>query len=707
MAKGYTTAQPQYVQDFIYQPPWELMQMSLAQNQAGYDSALTQTQALEGLLNIAHRNSESDTNAAKEIKQYYETKINDLSSQINQDPSNWRKSAGALRNLTREIQTDRSTGNIAKLEGTYSAYQKYIKDAEELRKKKPEAFDNTAYQYGLNYLDKQWGGDSINNGVWKGEELISRPELLNAKNVMEIATKIPAYKNASIVEAPNGGYIITQGGKSETVPREVLLNAVGSAMMSDPTLQPYLEQQQRFGIPGANYFEEVNGQRKLIDPYTITYYDPQGRAYTSEEMQALPAEEKSKLHTSIDYAENPLGNILRFGTSFAYNNTEKEFKVKEDTKRTHDLNRQAQMDRLVAGKNMDMAKLVKEYELKGELNKEKIKLELTQLALEGDTDAQNKLNTIFAKESFGFIPVTPTTYNRNLELVKAGDPDAVNKEQLSRDFARKQLNYKPGSEESMFLQTMDRDIRNGIPREAAVKQFLENKFKKDYAHLNMGSYQGTMESIWGTAFTQQQDKFSKILEKYEEAKAGYFDKNASSKGQTELQPVNLVTGSSLTQTINSNPDSYYTTDAKGNVVDGENLKKILSVTHAFGANPKEKVGLNVIFEDNTQGYVFPKSSRAGNIQTTTVKNMILDDGLVEKQAGLYKELADERILDLQTQIESTYADDNGIKKVLYKIPGGPDIPIHKIGNVYYVVNPNDPTKRTPYNNIKDIIDLIY
>lgn len=714
MAQGYRTAQPSFVDDFVYQPPWELMQLSLAQNQSGYDNALTQTQAIDGLLNIAHRNSQADSTAANEIKQYYESRVNDITNTIQANPKDWRKSQRQLRDLTKEIQSDRTSGNIAKLEGTYGAYQTYLKNAEEQRKKNPKEFDNATYQYGLNSFDKKWGGDSINNGIWQGEELFQRPDLLNAKNLMELAVKVPAYKNANIVEAPNGGYIISQGGKSETLSKDKLLQAIVPAVLSDPSLQPYLDQQQRFGIPGAEYFQDVNGQRKLIDPYTVTYRDATGKSYTQEEAVGLSPAEQSTLQKDYNFANNPLGNILKYGTSFEYNNSEKEFKIKEDSKTTHDLDRTARKDNLVTAKNMDMAKMVKEYELKGNAAKEKIKYDLWQLALEGDDTAQVKLDTMFAKESFGFIPVNPVTYNTNLELSRAGDREALNKEQLARDYARKDLGYKQGTEEHNFLQFIDGKLQQGVSREAAIKEFLDTQNKNVTSAMNASApyssgYEQSTNRYNNLEPVRERltDKYSKILEKYEEKKSAYFDKNSSAKGQTELQPVEAVTGTAIQRTINTNPNSFYTTNSDGDILSGSELKKVQSVTHAFGANAKEKLGTKVVFEDGTEGYVFPKSSRAGNIQTTTLKNLILDNGLVEKKAGLYKELSNERLLDLQTQFESAYPDDTGTKKLIYNVGEGVQIPIHKTGNVFYIVNPDNPSQRTPYNNLKDIIDLIY
>ena len=47
MAIFFQTAPTQFVEDFIYQPPWQLIQQATAKKQQEYDNMLTQTKLFD------------------------------------------------------------------------------------------------------------------------------------------------------------------------------------------------------------------------------------------------------------------------------------------------------------------------------------------------------------------------------------------------------------------------------------------------------------------------------------------------------------------------------------------------------------------------------------------------------------------------------------------------------------------------------------
>lgn len=307
MGRFYQTSNPQFL-DFVYEPPYDLMKSVLAHNQTGYDTTVGATQLLNGLLDIKHRNTPEENENVTNIKNYYETRIDDISSRLQQNPSDYKKYLPEITNLKRQIDADRKEGDISKIEGTYNSYTAYQKELDELKKKDPKSFDAVSQQAGLNYFDKNWGGNSLKSGVWSSEEVINRPELMDAKNLVEIAKKVPAYKGSTITQTPTGGYIVTRGNTQEAVTKQQLMETVSSAIMSDPTMLSWMKQQQKFGIPGANYFNEDGSLN--IGPE----------------------------------ATNPLASMLRLGSSFEYSNTSSDYKIGEDTKRAHDLDRQSKFD---------------------------------------------------------------------------------------------------------------------------------------------------------------------------------------------------------------------------------------------------------------------------------------------------------------------------------------------------------------------------
>ena len=76
MGRFFQTAPTQFVEDYIYQPPWELMDKVAAIKQAEYDSVAQKTDLLNNaLLQIKHLNGETDVANVKEIQRYYDRSI--------------------------------------------------------------------------------------------------------------------------------------------------------------------------------------------------------------------------------------------------------------------------------------------------------------------------------------------------------------------------------------------------------------------------------------------------------------------------------------------------------------------------------------------------------------------------------------------------------------------------------------------------------
>jgi len=398
MARGYRTSQPQFVNDMIYQPPYELIQQAMAMQQQGYDTALTQTDALNGMLNILHRNSEADTAAANEIKNYYGSQIDEITGTIQRDPANWRKNLNRIRNLQREIQQDRTSGRIAKLEGTYNAYSNWQKQMQELKEKNPAQYNAAVVNAASRTFDKNWGGDSINNGVWKAEDIINQPDIFNAKDTLELIKQVPAFKDANSFRKSENGYIITMGDKTENVSEERLLQLINGAAFSNPNMMSYLNQQQRFGL--AQYFDETGN---LIAPYRSGLVNSVGDEVTQEEYNKMTSAEKASVRKSTLYTNNPLGKVFSLASPMSYaSRTEADLKVQEDVIYSKALDRQHDTNMARLNHQLDIARDNNNYT--NEINK---------LMLTGEITPQQAQSDILTSENL--IPFTPE------ELQEDGD----------------------------------------------------------------------------------------------------------------------------------------------------------------------------------------------------------------------------------------------------------------------------------------------
>jgi len=315
MGRFYRTSKPQFIDNIIYQPPWELMNAALASKQKKYDDTLGAIELFKGQLDIKHRNSEADTMAAQEIASYYEDQAQELANQLYQSPDKVRDIQLKIGKLSRELSNDRKYGNISQIEGTYNQYQGYLSNLDEMRKKDPKSYDSTTANAGLKYFDKQWGGNTLANGIWSSEELIRRPDILDANNVVDLLKKMPAHQNATSARKTEGGYIVIEEGTEKFVSNDDLLQALNAAVGSDPTLSSYMQQQQKFGIAGANYYDS---EGKAISPYQLRYFDKDGKEYTNDEVGAMTSDQREGLRQYIDPANNPLGALYGFIEPLSY-----------------------------------------------------------------------------------------------------------------------------------------------------------------------------------------------------------------------------------------------------------------------------------------------------------------------------------------------------------------------------------------------------
>lgn len=248
MASNFQTANPQYL-DFMYKPPWELIDKVMATKQQQYDTAMASESVLNDMLNFNYITSEANKESAGYIKDRWESEINEIMSLIEQDPINVGSYMSRIDAISKEIYKDRQSGTMAKMEASYAARQKWLEDNKDK--------DPLTIQKGLAYFDRQWqevGGDDINSQGWAGNTIldkIDRREIIASLKDLEANIKATAGVSAS------GGYIIENNGKIEEVSADRLYNYMLAQIMNPQDLAS-LAQEQQFEM--AQYFDTETGQ---------------------------------------------------------------------------------------------------------------------------------------------------------------------------------------------------------------------------------------------------------------------------------------------------------------------------------------------------------------------------------------------------------------------------------------------------------------
>ena len=275
MARFFQTAPTQFVEDFIYQPPWQLIQAIGARKQQEYNNALTEANLLRDLP-IQYINTEANKQTADNIKQSINKEVDDITSLIKSDGLNVNSYRPRIEKLTRDLKNSTTSGDIFKLTSDYNNLQNNIKQNEERMKKDPARYTAGMNSFMKKFLDA--GGDSLKTG-YKGQ-LIT--EDLDWDKIIDSTEKLKPSIVKRETSTPNGkGYIVDVEGE-EKVLSDKELKAFMISKVLNPTSIASLRQSQDFGL----------GQYFIGDTNNLDYDAPGFRAFDLSSA-ALQYKEKS------------------------------------------------------------------------------------------------------------------------------------------------------------------------------------------------------------------------------------------------------------------------------------------------------------------------------------------------------------------------------------------------------------------------------
>lgn len=243
MGRFFQTAPTQFVEDYIYQPPWELMDKVAAIKQAEYDSVAQKTDLLNNaLLQIKHLNGETDVANVKEIQRYYNDQINQITEHARNNPQDAAALQRNIDKLQKEMLQDFTAGNISKIQGSYNAYEQFKKDNEQLKKDNPSRYAAGEKYYLGQYAEA--GGDSLNR-QFKGE-LITKD--IDYEAIRKSLSELKANKIKSTKQTPSGGlYMVETENGLEEMSKERMNGWMLSQILTPENLAS-LSQSERYGL---------------------------------------------------------------------------------------------------------------------------------------------------------------------------------------------------------------------------------------------------------------------------------------------------------------------------------------------------------------------------------------------------------------------------------------------------------------------------
>ena len=220
MGKSYQTAIPQFVQDKMFQLPVDLMFKAIQQTDKNIDDSLEKVDAFNGMLDI--ENLTVDNPEVNKRLSQYKDRINELSTNINKNPLDYKRYRTDIASLSKEIDNDLQRGLLGRAEEMKTKYDEEIERVNKLEsvgnERKmliKEAIKNKYQQAGaLSYQDQNTYNDISNMFIDPLEEFDEEKFINTIGMNFEGDTSSSAWSNPD-----NQGYI-RDGSRTVTIRSE-------------------------------------------------------------------------------------------------------------------------------------------------------------------------------------------------------------------------------------------------------------------------------------------------------------------------------------------------------------------------------------------------------------------------------------------------------------------------------------------------------
>jgi hypothetical protein len=169
MGKYYQTADRNFRDDFLYQPPMELIQAALAKKDAEIQNQLDTLEIL-GQLPVNYW-KEADEENVKNIQERYARYADEVSKMYQRDPLN-PENKTALNMIKKELQKDYQTGELSKIAENLFAYNKFQQEYNTLDDTAKSVYANMVQNY-LNEVNSGEGGSTgALNQIFKPSQMM-------------------------------------------------------------------------------------------------------------------------------------------------------------------------------------------------------------------------------------------------------------------------------------------------------------------------------------------------------------------------------------------------------------------------------------------------------------------------------------------------------------------------------------------------------
>ena len=442
MGRFFQTASTQFIDNYIYQPPWELMQQAASQKQKIYDAAIASTKLFDNIP-IEHLQGEDDVYNVQEKQRYYAENAANIAKAIQNDPSKAQQYLNNIDSLQKELQKDFTTGDISKIQGSAQAYKKWQEDNKKLKEDDASRYTAAERAYLGEYLNA--GGNSLSQG-FRGEQVTKG---IDYEAIRKSLGELKANKIKSTRQTPGGGlYMVETENGLEEMSEERMNGWMLSQILSPENLAS-LSQSEKFGLG--------------------TYRNNEGK---------------------IDYDNGSLFAPLRgFARAGHYSQQENSFKVSANTAAIAQMNEAGQNNRFWAEMNykknkdaQDRIDAKEKAEGDRKSNKElSQQISIAEAMAEGDYKKANELSKLFGQDRGETGTATSNVGSKYTNLADAASKaksDPMAKKQVERILptALKQsgINFSDPKQKALAKEVTDKVILGTLKLDD-VPDYIENK----------------------------------------------------------------------------------------------------------------------------------------------------------------------------------------------------------------------------------------
>lgn len=252
MGRFFQQAMPEFIDDNMFNLPAELMQNVLLNKEKAVDDTLAANAAL--LDKLQAQGLKVDEPRLKEIISGYESRVDEISNKILQDPMNYNNYSESIRQLGRDVNKDWSIGEVAGIQSNRKAYFDWVKTMDEEAKKNPDLYANgqldalkkkvlTGYG-GISYDPDTGGYNTIET-----EDLAGMQDMTSfLKDVMDNAVQDV---NTTVKWDNDKGMYRVKGERSDKYySEEQLKNLYQNALATTPDILSGLKQRETLSLEG-------------------------------------------------------------------------------------------------------------------------------------------------------------------------------------------------------------------------------------------------------------------------------------------------------------------------------------------------------------------------------------------------------------------------------------------------------------------------